>query len=95
MCLRGFYFKNVDVEKSDGKNFVITEDGKGLIIPFRALDGLGDNVAKQIVKARKDGGFISIEDLEKRGKVNKSAIQKLKDLGCLDNLPESNQLSLF
>ena len=95
MCLRGFYFKNVDVEKSDGKNFVITEDGKGLIIPFRALDGLGDNVAKQIVKARKDGEFISIEDLEKRGKVNKSAIQKLKDLGCLDSLPESNQLSLF
>ena len=95
MCERGFYFKNIDVEKSDGKKFVITEDGKGLIIPFRALDGLGDNVADAIVKARKEGPFISQEDLSTRGKVNTSAMEKLKALGCLDNMSESNQLSLF
>ena len=95
MCERGFYFKNIDVEKSDGKKFVITDDEKGLIIPFRALDGLGDNVADAIVKARKEGPFISQEDLSSRGKVNTSAMEKLKSLGCLDNLSESNQLSLF
>ena len=95
MCLRGFYFKNIDVDKSDGKKFVITEDEKGLIIPFRALDGLGDNVALSIVKARKEGPFISIEDLRSRGKITTASIDKLKELGCLDNLPESNQLSLF
>ncbi len=95
MCLRGFYFKNIDVDKSDGKKFVITEDGKGLIIPFRALDGLGDNVAEAIVKARAGGPFISMEDLRDRGKVNTSSMEKLKALGCLDNLSESNQLSLF
>jgi DNA polymerase-3 subunit alpha (Gram-positive type) len=95
MCCRGFYFKNIDVDKSDGKNFIITEDEKGLIIPFRALDGLGDNVALAIVKARKEGPFISQEDLSTRGKVNTSAMEKLKSLGCLDNMSESNQLSLF
>lgn len=95
MVCRGFYFKNIDVSKSDGKNFIITEDGKGLLIPFRALDGLGDNVAEAIVKARRGGDFISIEDLRERGKINNSAIEKLKSLGCLDNLSESNQLSLF
>ncbi len=95
MCARGFYFKNIDVDKSDGKKFVITEDEKGLIIPFRALDGLGENVAEAIVKARLNGPFISQEDLRNRGRVNQSAIDKLKELGCLDNLPESNQLSLF
>ena len=95
MCLRGFYFKNIDVDKSDGKKFVITEDEKGLIIPFRALDGLGDNVAETIVKAREGGPFISMEDLRDRGKVNTSSMEKLKALGCLDNLSESNQLSLF
>ena len=95
MCLRGFYFKNIDVDKSDGKKFVITEDEKGLIIPFRALDGLGDNVADAIVKAREGGPFISMEDLRERGKVNTSSMEKLKALGCLDNLSESNQLSLF
>ena len=95
MCCRGYSFKNIDIEKSDGKKFVITDDEKGLIIPFRALDGLGDNVADSIVKARRDGPFISIEDLRNRGKINQTAIEKLKELGCLDNLPESNQLSLF
>lgn len=95
MVARGFYFKNIDIEKSDAKNFVITEDGKGLIIPFRALDGLGENVAEAIVKARKVAPFISQEDLQKRGKVNQAAMDKLKALGCLDNLSESNQLSLF
>ena len=92
---RGIYFKNIDIEKSDAKKFVITEDGKGLIIPFCALDGLGENVAKEIIKAREDAPFISQEDLQKRGKVNGSSIEKLKALGCLDGLSESNQLSLF
>lgn len=95
MAARGFYFKNIDIEKSDAKKFVITEDQKGLIIPFRALDGLGENVAYSIVKAREEAPFISQEDLQKRGKVNQAAIDKLKALGCLSNLSESNQLSLF
>ncbi len=95
MTCRGFYFKNIDIEKSDAKDFVITEDQKGLIIPFRALDGLGENVANSIVKARAKAPFISQEDLCARGKVNQSALEKLKELGCLDSLPESNQLSLF
>ena len=95
MVCRGFYFKNIDVDKSDGKKFIITEDEKGLIIPFRALDGLGENVAEAIVKARRGGPFISVEDLRERGKVNTSSLEKLKELGCLDNMSESNQLSLF
>lgn len=95
MLARGMYFKNIDIEKSDAKNFVITEDGNGLIIPFRALDGLGENVAEAIVKARSEAPFISQEDLAKRGKVNQSAMEKLKVLGCLDGMSESNQLSLF
>ena len=95
MCCRGFYFKNIDIELSEAQDFVITEDQKGLIIPFSALDGLGENVAKAIIKARSKAPFISCEDLCTRGKVNQSALEKLRELGCLDSLPESNQLSLF
>ena len=36
-----------------------------------------------------------IEDLQKRGKVSQTLIEKMKVLGVLDNMPESNQLSLF
>ena len=64
-------------------------------IPLHLADGLGENVAEAIVKARQGGPFISMEDLRTRGKVNTSAMEKLKALGCLDNMSESNQLSLF
>ena len=31
---RGFKFGNIDIEKSDGKNFILAEDGITLICPF-------------------------------------------------------------
>ena len=80
---------------STSKDFVITEDGKGLIIPFCAIDGLGENVAMKIIEERKKMPFISQEDLHNRGKCPTSAMEKLKDLGVFQNLSESNQLSLF
>ena len=95
MTARGFNFKNISLTKSDGKNFVIDEDNNSLIIPFRALDGLGDSVANTIVGARKEGAFISIEDFANRGKVNQTAVDKMRTLGVFEDLPESSQLSLF
>lgn len=95
MTARGFYFKNIDLNISEAKRFVITEDQKGLIIPFCALDGLGESVALSIIKARNESPFISKEDLRVRGKVNNTAIENLVSLGVLDGYPESNQLTLF
>jgi len=95
MTARGFNFKNIDLKNSAGKNFVIDEDNQSLIIPFRALDGLGDSVASTIVSARNDGAFISIEDFGNRGKVNTTSIDKMRSLGVFESLPESSQLSLF
>ena len=95
MTCRGLSFKNIDIEKSDSRNFLIDEDKTSLIMPFRALDGLGVQVCNQIVKEREKGRFISIEDLQNRGKVNQSAIERLRTLGVLKGLPESSQLSLF
>ena len=95
MTARGFNFKNIDLMKSDARHFIIDEDGKSLIIPFCALEGLGDNVANQVVEARNVGPFISIEDVGMRGKVNSTTIEKMRTLGIFNNLPESSQLSFF
>ena len=95
MYARGYKFKMIDLEKSDAKNFIVDEEEKALIFPFRGLDGLGDNVAKAIVKERGKHPFLSIEDLQSRAKVNSTTIEKMRYLGILDNLSESNQLSLF
>ena len=91
---RGIKFSNIDIEKSDGKNFVI-KDEYTLICPFKVLDGLGDSVATKIIEERNKQPFISIEDLQSRGKVSSTTIDKLRTLGVLDDLPETSQLSLF
>ena len=95
MVCRGLKFKNINLNKSDSMKFVIDDDNNSLILPFRALDGLGEQVATNIVKEREKGAYISIEDVQNRGKVNQTAIEKLRLLGVLEGLPESSQLSLF
>lgn len=92
---RGFVFGNIDLKRSDAKNFIIDEDMKTLIPPFRTIDGLGDQVAAKIVEEREKGDFLSIEDLQKRGKVNTTTIEKMRFMGILDQMDESSQLSLF
>ena len=85
--------KMVDLDKSHANNFVI--EGDTLIAPFRAIPGLGGNVANQIVQARENQPFLSKEDLATRGKVSKTIIDYMNENGVLKNLPDENQLSLF
>ncbi|AZU61522.1 PolC-type DNA polymerase III [Neobacillus mesonae] len=93
MTERGFSFQNYDLYQSDASEFII--DGNSLIPPFNSIPGLGTNAAVNIVKARKDGEFLSKEDLQQRGKVSKTILEYLDRQGCLASLPEQNQLSLF
>lgn len=93
MYKRGFKFSHVDLYKSDAMKFLISAGD--LLPPLNALQGLGETAAKNIVKARESGDFISIEDLQSRAKVSRTVIQILKDHGCLDGMPENNQLTLF
>ena len=92
---RGIKFSNIDINKSDALNFVLTDDEKTLIPPFRSIDGLGDVVAKKIVEEREKAPFLSIEDLQKRAKVSSTLIEKMRMMGILDGMDESSQLSLF
>ncbi|MGL5151196.1 MAG: PolC-type DNA polymerase III [Clostridium sp.] len=93
MNKRGIKLLKVDLYKSEAVKFII-EDGN-LRPPLNALAGVGDNAAKSIVESRKDGEFISKEDLRLRAKVTKTVIETLSNHGCLDGLSETNQLSLF
>ena len=91
---RGIKFLNVDLYKSDATVWVAKNDTE-IYPPFNAIDGLGDTVAKAIVAEREKQPFISIEDVQKRGKVSKTLIDKMTEMGILQDLPDSNQLSLF
>ena len=91
---RGNKFGPISLEKSDSMKFIIDDDNT-LIPPFRTIDGLGDTVAQAIVEERKKRPFISVDDLQKRAKVSKTLIDRMTNMGILEDLPESNQLSLF
>ncbi|MGM9949759.1 MAG: PolC-type DNA polymerase III [Lysinibacillus sp.] len=93
MCERGMSFQKVDLYRSEASEFII--EGNTLIPPFDAIPGLGTNVAKQIVAAREQGEFLSKEDLQRRGRVSKTLIDYMDQLGCLEGMPDANQLSLF
>ena len=80
--------------KSDATVWVAASDTE-IYPPFNAIEGLGDTVAQNIVRERENGAFLSIEDVQKRGKVSQTLIDKMKEMGILKDLPDSNQLSLF
>ncbi|TWT04568.1 PolC-type DNA polymerase III [Planomicrobium sp. CPCC 101079] len=93
MVERGYTFQKVDLYKSSADQFII--EGKTLIPPFNAIPGLGTNAAKSIVAAREQGTFLSKEDLQQRGRVSKTIIEYMDEHGCLEGMPDANQLSLF
>ncbi|WP_350344994.1 PolC-type DNA polymerase III [Proteinivorax tanatarense] len=93
MYLRGFEFLPVDIYKSHDNRFII--DDNNLLPPLVSVPSLGLNAAKTVLDARNNREFLSIEDMKKRTKLSKTVISTLKELGCLKDLPETNQLSLF
>ena len=93
MYARGFEFLPMDLYKSDARYFQIV-DGK-LLPPFNSIEGMGDKAAETLAIAAAQGKFLSKDDLRERGKVSKSTIELMSDLGIISDLPESNQLSFF
>ena len=93
MYERGLNFLPIDLYESDAVKFKVTEEG--IIPPLNSIPGLGTVAAQGIQEARKDGSFMSIDDLKIRSKVGKSVIEMLTNAGCLKGMSQSNQMSLF
>lgn len=62
MYLRGFSVEKVDLYKSNADKFILHE--KSLLPPFTALTGISTMAANNIVQARLEGEFTSIDDLK-------------------------------
>ena len=91
---RGMKFLPIDLYESEATTWKVKSDTE-IYPPFSAIDGLGDTVAKNIVAEREKGKFISIEDVQHRAKISQTLIDKMKEMGILEGMPDSNQLSLF
>ena len=93
MLDRGISFLPVHYLKSDATKYVI-EDGN-LRLPFLAIEGCGENAAKSLKETINKGDFVSVEDIQIQGNVNKTVMQKLLDMNVFEGLPNSAQMSLF
>ncbi len=85
-------FLPVDLQKSHAYAF-LPENGS-IRMPFSSLPGLGENAAQNIIQARDEEPFFSVEDLQIRAKLSKSVIDMLRANGVLDNVNETDQLTM-
>ena len=91
---RGFTFEPMDVYTSDATRFLVTENG--LIPPFTSMPGIGEQAALSIVEERKDGKFLSAEEMIIRcPKASKAVVELLDQIGALGSMPKTTQMSLF
>lgn len=90
---RGIKILNVSLTKSQPKNWVIEKETNSMIPPFNSIDGLGEAVANNIILARENRPFTSVEDFVSRAGVNKTLVEKMLEMGILDSLPKEEQIS--
>lgn len=93
MYARGFEFMPIDIYRAKANDFQVI-DGK--IMPaLSVIDGMGDIAALAAVEAAKAGKFMSREDFKEKSKVSQTVIDKMVELHILNDLPASNQMTLF
>ena len=93
MYARGITFLPIDIYESDAVRFLPKEEG--LLTPLMSLPGLGENAAKTIAEERDKGEFFTIEEMAERTKVSKTIIALMKEYGVLDEIPETQQVTMF
>lgn len=93
MYARGFEFLPIDLYRAKARHFQII-DGK-LMPSFSSIDGMGDKAAEGVVDAAAEGAFLSQDDFRQRSKVSVAMVERMVDLGILEGLPISNQMSLM
>ena len=94
MYERGITFLPIDLYESHATKFKMESDHE-IRPPLNSIPGLGTVAAEGIDEAKKDGKFMSIDDMKIRSKIGKSVVELLEKVGCLKGMSQSNQMSLF
>ncbi|UWV83690.1 hypothetical protein [Mycoplasmopsis felis] len=92
---RGFKISNITLEKSLAKDWIIDKENNSLIPPFTSIKNLGISAAEKLIIARQERPFRSKEDFKSRSGINQTLYNKLKEMGILNNLTDTDQMTLF
>ena len=60
-----------------------------------AITGVGEGAAVIFEEEYRKRPYETVEDVSDRGKINKTALDELRQHGVLEGLPETAQISLF
>ena len=82
----------MDLEKSSDREY-LPENGK-IRLPFSALAGVGENAAANIVAAREEEPFFSVEDLRTRAQLTRAVVDTLRQNRVLDGINETDQMTM-
>ena len=93
MYARGYEFAPARLGKSHATKFGVDE-GK-VLLPFTAIEGVGENAAKAFQSEYEIKPYDTIEEAIKRAKLNKTALEGLRNHGVFEGLAETDQLSMF
>ncbi len=93
MNKRGIELLPIDLYKSEAREFKI-EDGK-IRPPYSSIAGVGAAAAEGIAQAAREGAYSSKEDFRRRSGANSAVVKALEELGCMEGIPETDQLCLF
>ena len=94
MHARGIRFVPIDVSLSNARRFQVVSDTE--IRPaLNTVQGVSTAVGNQIVAAREESGFISQDELQSKSGVGPAVIENLRTFGCMGDLPETSQITLF
>ncbi len=95
MLARGIEFLPIDLYKSRGTVYTV-EDGR-IRLAFSSIKGLGASAANSLEAAKDDGEgeYLSVDDIQRRSGISSAVVTSLRELGALDGIPESSQMSFF
>lgn len=93
MYSRGYKFKPPKLGASHSRKFII--EGDYLRLPYVAIEGVGPTAAHAIYTAYEERPFSTVDDAIDRAKINKTAVNALKEYGVFEGIPETDQVSFF
>lgn len=93
MFERGLEVLPIDLHKSHSRKYLV-EDGK-MRLPFGAMGGVGEKAAEALYETAQGDNYISRQEFQTQAGVSKAIIDKLTDMGVFNDLPETNQMTLF
>ena len=93
MYARGYEFTPARLGKSLATKFSV-DNGK-VLLPFVAIEGVGENAAKAFQSEYEIKEFDTVEEAVKRAKLNRTAVEGLRNHGVFEGLAETDQLSMF